>query len=72
MEFTSPGAGDMAVFKNLPEHVEIGLGCVSCQPGQIDSTETIIERVEMALSMLGPRESRSIRIAVSPRVRQPT
>ncbi len=44
----------MAVFKNLPEHVEIGLGCVSCQPGQIDSTETIIERVEMALKYVGP------------------
>jgi 5-methyltetrahydropteroyltriglutamate--homocysteine methyltransferase len=54
MEFTSPGAGDMSVFKNLPEHVEIGLGCVSCQPGQIDSTETIIERVEMALKYIEP------------------
>ena len=43
MEFTSPGAGDMSVFKQLPEHVEIGLGCVSCQPGQIDSVETIVE-----------------------------
>ncbi len=49
MEFTSPGAGDMSVFKQLPEHVEIGLGCVSCQPGQIDSVETIVRRVEMAL-----------------------
>ncbi|HUQ72886.1 MAG TPA: cobalamin-independent methionine synthase II family protein [Planctomycetaceae bacterium] len=49
MEFTSPGAGDMSVFQQLPEHVEIGLGCVSCQPGQIDSTDTIVERVEMAL-----------------------
>ena len=49
MEFTSPGAGDMSVFKRLPEHVEIGLGCVSCQPGQIDSVETIVERVETAL-----------------------
>jgi 5-methyltetrahydropteroyltriglutamate--homocysteine methyltransferase len=49
MEFTSPGAGDMSVFKRLPENVEIGLGCVSCQPGQIDSVETIVERVETAL-----------------------
>ena len=49
MEFTSPGAGDMSVFKKLPEHVEIGLGCVSCQPGQIDSAETIVQRVELAL-----------------------
>jgi 5-methyltetrahydropteroyltriglutamate--homocysteine methyltransferase len=49
MEFTTPGAGDMSVFKKLPEHVEIGLGCVSCQPGQIDSVETIVDRVETAL-----------------------
>ncbi len=54
MEFTSPGAGDMSVFRELPEHIEIGLGCVSCQPGQIDSAETIVERVEMALEYLAP------------------
>jgi 5-methyltetrahydropteroyltriglutamate--homocysteine methyltransferase len=54
MEFTSPGAGDMSVFKRLPEHVEIGLGCVSCQPGQIDSVETIVERVETALKHVAP------------------
>jgi 5-methyltetrahydropteroyltriglutamate--homocysteine methyltransferase len=54
MEFTTPGAGDMSVFRQLPEHVEIGLGCVSCQPGQIDSPETIIQRVEMALVHVAP------------------
>lgn len=54
MEFTSPGAGDMSVFRQLPENVEIGLGCVSCQPGQIDSPETIVERVEMALKHVAP------------------
>ena len=50
MEFTSPGAGDMSVFRRLPENVEIGLGCVSCQPGQIDTVEQIVGRVEMALN----------------------
>jgi len=54
MEFTLPGAGDMSVFQRLPEHVEIGLGCVSCQPGQIDSVETIVERVETALKHVAP------------------
>ncbi len=54
MEFTTPGAGDMSVFERLPEHVQIGLGCVSCQPGQIDSPETIVERVEMALKHVAP------------------
>src|SRR6186997_1499127 len=55
MEFTSPGAGDMSVFKRLPENVEIGLGCVSCQPGQIDSVETIVSRVETALKHVAPQ-----------------
>jgi 5-methyltetrahydropteroyltriglutamate--homocysteine methyltransferase len=54
MEFTSPGAGDMSVFRQIPEHIEIGLGCVSCQPGQIDSVETIVSRVEAALEHLPP------------------
>jgi 5-methyltetrahydropteroyltriglutamate--homocysteine methyltransferase len=54
MEFTSPGAGDMSVFKQLPENIEIGLGCVSCQPGQIDSAEVIVSRVEAALKHVAP------------------
>ena len=54
MEFTTPGAGDMSVFRRLPEHVEIGLGCVSCQPGQIDTPEVIVARVEQALEHLAP------------------
>ncbi len=54
MEFTTPGSGEMSVFQQLPEHVEVGLGCVSCQPGEIDSVETIVDRVKMALDYLSP------------------
>jgi 5-methyltetrahydropteroyltriglutamate--homocysteine methyltransferase len=54
MEFTAPGAGEMSVFRELPEDIEIGLGCVSCQPGEIDSSEAIFRRVEMALQHLPP------------------
>jgi 5-methyltetrahydropteroyltriglutamate--homocysteine methyltransferase len=54
MEFTAPGAGDMAVFKKLREDLEIGLGCVSVAPGQIDSPETIASRVRQALQFLAP------------------
>jgi 5-methyltetrahydropteroyltriglutamate--homocysteine methyltransferase len=54
MEFTSPGAGEMSVCGKLPEHVGIGLGCVSSQPGQIDSVSTIVARVETALEYLAP------------------
>jgi 5-methyltetrahydropteroyltriglutamate--homocysteine methyltransferase len=54
MEFTAPGAGEMDVLRRLREDFEIGLGCVSCQPGQIDSTDAIVSRVEMALAHLAP------------------
>lgn len=54
MEFTAPGAGDMSVFRELRDDFEIGLGCVSCHPGEIDSVSTIVERVEMALRHLEP------------------
>jgi 5-methyltetrahydropteroyltriglutamate--homocysteine methyltransferase len=54
MEFTTPGAGDMAVFAKLREDFEIGLGCVNCQPGEIDSADIIVHRVEQALKFLAP------------------
>ncbi len=54
MEFASPGAGDAAVFKALREDLEIGLGCVGVQPGEVDEPETIMGRVEQALQYLAP------------------
>lgn len=54
MEFTAPGSGDMAVFRQLREDFEIGLGCVSCAPGVIDSADEIYRRVETALQHLAP------------------
>lgn len=54
MEFTAPQAGDMAVFKQLREDLEIGLGCVDVTPGKIDSPETIAARVRQALKHLAP------------------
>ena len=54
MEFTDPAAGDMEVFKELREDFEIGLGCLSVTPGAVDSTDTIVERVEKALQFVAP------------------
>ncbi len=54
MEFTAPEAGDMAVFNELREDLEIGLGCVDVTPGKIDSAETIADRVRQALKFLAP------------------
>jgi 5-methyltetrahydropteroyltriglutamate--homocysteine methyltransferase len=54
MEFTTPGSGEMSVFRELPEDVEIGLGCVSCLPGEVDSVDSIVARVEQALKFVAP------------------
>ncbi|NLE39961.1 MAG: cobalamin-independent methionine synthase II family protein [Pirellulaceae bacterium] len=54
MEFASPGAGDMRVFEMLDERFEIGLGCVACQPGVVDSVDDIVARVELALRHVAP------------------
>ena len=54
MEFTTPGSGDLAVFKKLREDFEIGLGCVSVTPGEVDSAEAIAARVKKATEFLAP------------------
>jgi len=54
MEFTAPQAGDMAVFRELREDFEIGLGCVDVTPGRVDAPQTIAERVRKALKFLAP------------------
>jgi 5-methyltetrahydropteroyltriglutamate--homocysteine methyltransferase len=54
MEFTSPEAGDMAVFDELRPDFEIGLGCVDVTPGRIDSPDIIAGRVRQALKHLAP------------------
>lgn len=54
MEFTAPGAGDIDILAKLRDDFEIGLGCVSVTPGQIDTPETIVKRVEQALRVLTP------------------
>jgi 5-methyltetrahydropteroyltriglutamate--homocysteine methyltransferase len=54
MEFTAPQAGDMSVFRELREDLEIGLGCVDVTPGRVDTAETIAGRVRQALKYLAP------------------
>ena len=49
LEFSIPVAGDVAVLKQLPEHVNIGLGCVDVRFPEIDTPEQIVERVRKAL-----------------------
>ena len=49
MEFSIPVAGDVAILRELPANVKIGLGCVDVRFPEIDPAETIAERVEKAL-----------------------
>jgi len=55
MEFTAPGANDLAVFDELRDDFEIGLGCVGVHPGEIDLPETIVKRVSLACDKIDPK-----------------
>jgi 5-methyltetrahydropteroyltriglutamate--homocysteine methyltransferase len=52
LEFTAPEAGDLAVLRDLRGDIEIGLGCVSTEPGHVDTVAEIVGRVEAALKHL--------------------
>jgi 5-methyltetrahydropteroyltriglutamate--homocysteine methyltransferase len=54
MEFSIPVAGDVAVLRELPANVKIGLGCVDVRFPEIDAPERIVERVEKALAHVAP------------------
>jgi 5-methyltetrahydropteroyltriglutamate--homocysteine methyltransferase len=54
MEFSIPVAGDVAVLRDLPTHVKVGLGCVDVRFPAIDTPEQIVERVEKALAYVAP------------------
>ena len=49
MEFTIPAAGDTRCLRELPDSVNIGLGCVDCRGEIIDAPDTIVARVEHAM-----------------------
>jgi 5-methyltetrahydropteroyltriglutamate--homocysteine methyltransferase len=50
LEFSIPVAGDVAVLRELPEDVQVGLGCVDVRFAEIETPELIAERVEKALA----------------------
>ncbi len=49
MEFSIPVAGDVAILRELPQEIQIGLGCVDVRFPEIDTPDQIVERVEKAL-----------------------
>ena len=54
LEFSIPVAGDMAILAELPEDCGIGLGCVDVRFPEIESPETIAERVRTAMTHVDP------------------
>jgi 5-methyltetrahydropteroyltriglutamate--homocysteine methyltransferase len=54
LEYSIPVAGDVAVLGDLPQDVKIGLGCLDVRFPEIETPETIVERVEKALAYVAP------------------
>jgi len=54
LEFSIPVAGDLAVLRELPPQVKIGLGCVDVRFPEIEPPEKIVERVQKALAHVAP------------------
>jgi 5-methyltetrahydropteroyltriglutamate--homocysteine methyltransferase len=54
LEFSIPVAGDVAVLRQLPPQVKIGLGSVDVRFPEIEPPERIVERVEKALAYAAP------------------
>jgi 5-methyltetrahydropteroyltriglutamate--homocysteine methyltransferase len=50
LEFSIPVAGDVAILRELPPAVKIGLGCVDVRFPEIEPPERIAERVDKALA----------------------
>ena len=54
LEFSIPAAGDVAVLRELPAEVKIGLGCVDVRFPEIEAPEVIAGRVDQALTHVAP------------------
>jgi 5-methyltetrahydropteroyltriglutamate--homocysteine methyltransferase len=54
MEFSIPVAGDFRILEELPENLQLGIGCVDVRFPEIEAAELIAERVERALEFVRP------------------
>jgi len=52
LEFAMPAAGDKKILTELPDGMNIGLGCVDCRSAHIDTPEEIANRVREALEFI--------------------
>ena len=49
IEMTTPGEDEASVLAGIDDRFEIGVGCVSVVPGEVDAPATIVERVVRVL-----------------------
>ncbi len=54
MEFTGDRAGDMGVLRKLRPDFQIGLGCVSVDPGDVTPCDAVVDCVRCAMQHLAP------------------
>jgi 5-methyltetrahydropteroyltriglutamate--homocysteine methyltransferase len=52
LEFSIPVAGDVAILREIPAQMKVGLGCVDVRFPEIDTPEQIVGRVRKALEHL--------------------
>jgi 5-methyltetrahydropteroyltriglutamate--homocysteine methyltransferase len=53
LEFCTPRAGDLHVIKNLRSDLKLGLGVLNPKTSEIESVESIIERVNECIALIG-------------------
>ena len=56
LEFATPRAGELEVFKEYANEKEIGLGVVNPRTDEIESPQEIVDRVHEALKYFDPEK----------------
>lgn len=53
LELCTPRAGELEVLRALPKALRIGVGVVNQKLGEIESTDSIVERIRRAVGLFG-------------------
>ena len=54
LELCDPDEDDMRMLRELPERMDVGVGCVKAKQNGIDTPEEIVSRVKRVLEMVDP------------------
>ena len=71
IECTTPDqVNELAELSALRSDFEIGFGCVSCEPGHVDSVEDIVGRVQVRMRMRTAKACACAQVIVTKRTLQ--